>query len=168
MSAQLCDCPISQAPLTAQRGRTFHAQWAINSVAIATSLSVALVMPHASEKIFAVTGASSVCFVCYCLPAIFHIKVGRVVRKKRACSDPERPLEHPLVWSETPEVPAQDEEDELLMPRASSRSDLWYPAQQEPWKAWLSDVAVPVGMATLGVGFSAAALWIAVLELLGD
>ncbi|KAK9809814.1 hypothetical protein WJX73_009477 [Symbiochloris irregularis] len=37
------------------------------------SLSVALVFPSAAEKIFAVTGATAVCLVCYLLPVVIHL-----------------------------------------------------------------------------------------------
>ena len=37
------------------------------------SLAVSLLFPSASEKIFAVTGATAVCLVCYLLPVIIHL-----------------------------------------------------------------------------------------------
>lgn len=36
-------------------------------------LAVALIFPSASEKIFAVTGATAVCLVCYLLPVVIHL-----------------------------------------------------------------------------------------------
>ena len=36
-------------------------------------LGVALMFPSAAEKIFAVTGATAVCLVCYLLPVIIHL-----------------------------------------------------------------------------------------------
>lgn len=36
-------------------------------------LCVALIFPSGAEKIFAVTGATAVCLVCYMLPVIIHL-----------------------------------------------------------------------------------------------
>ena len=38
-----------------------------------TALPVALLFPTASEKVFAVTGASAVCMVCYVCPVAIHL-----------------------------------------------------------------------------------------------
>ncbi|KAK9906824.1 hypothetical protein WJX75_008674 [Coccomyxa subellipsoidea] len=40
-----------------------------------TSLAVALAFPTGAEKIFAVTGATAVCIVCYVIPVALHLKI---------------------------------------------------------------------------------------------
>lgn len=42
-----------------------------------SSLAVALLVPSAAEKIYAVVGASAVCVVCYVIPVYIHIVLVR-------------------------------------------------------------------------------------------
>ena len=39
------------------------------------ALSVALLFPAAAEKIFAITGATAVCLVCYVIPVVLHLRL---------------------------------------------------------------------------------------------
>ena len=42
---------------------------------IVSSLLVALIFPAYAEKIFAITGATAVCIVCYVIPVGLHLKM---------------------------------------------------------------------------------------------
>ncbi|RMZ56478.1 hypothetical protein APUTEX25_001325 [Auxenochlorella protothecoides] len=47
----------------------------VTAASVLSSLGVALCFPTAAEKMFAITGASAVCVVCYALPVAFHLRL---------------------------------------------------------------------------------------------
>ena len=105
-----------------------------------TCLPVALLYPRASEKVFAITGASAVCLVCYVCPVAIHLLLLRSTSQGVAGEDQQALLL---------------DQEEGLQAAGKSRPQAW------GWRKWLSEVVVPCGVLVLGVGFSLAALWVA-------
>ena len=81
------------------------------------ALAVALAFPTYAEKMFAVTGASAVCVVCYVLPVVFHLLL--YYRKGAAAALPGTQAE-PLLAGSAPTTPVA----EALTRRSSSILDL--------------------------------------------
>ena len=111
------------------------------------SLALALLFPTASEKVFAITGASAVCIVCYVVPVLVHLLL-----RRGAIEAGQEGLQQ------------QDGVQMLLLGQGVQVKQ----RQQQAWgaAAWLSEVIVPCGVLLLGVGFSLAALWVAVAQLI--
>ena len=112
------------------------------------SLALALLFPTASEKVFAITGASAVCIVCYVVPVLVHLLLLRRGAKEAGQEGLEQQngVQTPLLGQGV---------------QVKQR-------QQQAWgaAAWVSEVIVPCGVLLLGVGFSLAALWVAVAQLI--
>lgn len=51
------------------------AQVVVTTVLQAACLAVAYTFPTAAEKIFAITGCTAVCIVCYCVPVFIHLQL---------------------------------------------------------------------------------------------
>ena len=113
-------------------------------------LAVALLFPTASEKIFAVTGATAVCLVVYVVPVVIHLLLH---------------IKHP---SSRPE--GSGAEEHLLQDGQAAAGGQFGALKQRRWGAellgWLEDVVIPSAVLIVGVGFSFAALWVAIGQLL--
>ena len=107
-------------------------------------------LPTASEKIFAVTGATAVCLVVYVVPVVIHL----LLHYKHPCSRLEAngAEEHLLQDGQA----ATGEQSDALKRRRCRAEVL----------GWLDDVVVPGAVLVVGVGFSFAALWVAIGQLL--
>ncbi|MEW5318684.1 MAG: hypothetical protein WDW38_009886 [Sanguina aurantia] len=64
-------------------GASFEARAAETVGALGCSLVVALLFPTQAEKMFAVTGATGVCLVCYVIPSCIHRKVVLVTAQRQ-------------------------------------------------------------------------------------
>lgn len=126
-----------------------HRQLVETFVSVLALLAVALLFPTKSEKVFAVTGATAVCLVVYVVPVVIHLLLHCQQRPRHG----DVGAEEPLVLSEQ-----QAHAD----PPAGSK-------QRRHWAglpSWLGDVLIPCAVLVVGVGFSLAALWVAVGQLL--
>ena len=113
-------------------------------------LAVALLFPTASEKIFAVTGATAVCLVVYVVPVVIHLllRYQQPVDGGQSAGTERMPL-------------LETGADAGGQPAASKQRHCGAEVQ-----GWLGDVAVPCAVLVVGVGFSLAALWVAVSQML--
>lgn len=146
------------------------------TVTLGLSMAVALLFPKAAEKMFAITGATAVCCVCYVIPVYIHFatlgaaKQGRLLppahhHQRHSSNDADALLGAPLLptSAETP-PPA-------LTARTGSsagRSGRLGGGARGCWRAMaraLSDYVLPLLVLLIGVGFSVAAVWVAALDI---
>lgn len=125
---------------------------------ILSSLGVALIFPSYAEKIFAITGATAVCIVCYVLPVALHLKL-------RSGNAPQQ-MQHNILDEEEHQVQA------LLLPGNSDAESHIHvgvqPTQhgsEQPATTlkhcylYTYEVVVPVVVVLVGVLLSSAALF---------
>ncbi len=123
-----------------------------------STLLVALIFPAYAEKIFAITGATAVCIVCYVIPVSLHLKL-RSIEKSRTpgltlIQQEEREVQALLL----PDGEGHDEEvhvsitanQEHVQEPESMMSQCWQTAYQ---------VVLPVVVVIVGVTLSLAALF---------
>ena len=123
-----------------------------------SSLLVALIFPAYAEKIFAITGATAVCIVCYVIPVGLHLKLRSLEKLRSPGLD--------LMQQEESEVQA------LLLPydqyrdgevHVSMSADQQTPQQPESMmgQCWQTthQVVLPVLVVVVGVSLSLAALF---------
>ncbi|CAL8462502.1 g2035 [Coccomyxa elongata] len=141
-----------------------------------SSLAVALAFPTGAEKIFAVTGATAVCIVCYVIPVALHLKI---YYSPGGYTQPQRLEAHGLhqallqngiegIREEKLAGPSSSEErcrGEVgpTLPEAGSSSVAGEEGVRRGMGGWREvgqEVVLPVLVAVLGVGFSVAALWV--------
>lgn len=129
------DCLI--AGEHAQYSRVRH--WAETLSIVLATLAIAAAYPQYSEKIFAITGATAVCLVCYVIPVAIHLKL-----RARSRQPPESDMQ-------------ADVQDALLEdPAEGPKLSMWARA----WQGSLGQVVIPLAVAAMGVLFSVAALWV--------
>ena len=126
-----------------------------------STLLVALVFPAYAEKIFAITGATAVCIVCYVIPVGLHLKLQWLESSRLPALD--------LIEQEDREVQAlllpegaQDSGDvpvsvETLQPE-NARLQEKQSALQSCWRT-TQQIVLPVLVVVVGVSLSVAALF---------
>ena len=125
---------------------------------LVSSLLVALIFPAYAEKIFAITGATAVCIVCYVIPVGLHLKM-------RANEKHGSPLLSQLE-QEAREVQAlllPDESDDqaevhLTVSTDQNRDQLPESTLRRCWQTTIQ-VVLPVVVVLVGVSLSIAALF---------
>jgi sodium-coupled neutral amino acid transporter 11 len=125
-----------------------------------------------AEKIFALTGCTAVCLVCYCIPVAIHVAVRRdqhrAAKRARTAARGAEPLGAGRAPDPTSSAPAGEE------PGSELRAPLLEPlageacadGTDEPWWRRAAEWLVPFGVVAVGVGFSVAGLYVAVMDLL--
>ncbi|KAK9843248.1 hypothetical protein WJX74_009204 [Apatococcus lobatus] len=129
------DCLIAGEHAPYSRAR----HWAETLGIVLATLATSAAYPQYSEKIFAITGATAVCLVCYVIPVAIHLKL-----RARSRQPPESDMQ----------ADAQDAllEDPAETPKLSIRARVW--------QGSFGQVVVPLAVAAMGVLFSLAALWV--------
>ena len=97
------------------------------------SLLVALLFPKAAEKIFAVTGATVVCIVCYVVPVFIHFHMYRCQRRDRHLP---LPVQQQL-QQEREEWEGQEQDgwqDRSLRSHPSEHEEGWGQSRAEVWR----------------------------------
>lgn len=108
------------------------------TVPLAAALSIALTCPQASEKVFAITGASGVMLICYFIPVALHLMLRS---QERQSLESDGSAQEALLPEEG--VPQN--------PRHTSTA----------WE-FFAEVVLPVLVGGIGVGISVAALAISI------
>ncbi|CAK0750260.1 hypothetical protein CVIRNUC_001976 [Coccomyxa viridis] len=149
------------------------------------SLAVALAFPTGAEKIFAVTGATAVCIVCYVIPVALHLKLYLSKSGYQLLEAAESPsLAEPLLQgTQEGEAKALAEQLEALQdsigdimngveaPCSASEEGQGRAQSGSPRrdssrlsfrkaKECLEELVLPMLVVVLGVGFSLAALYV--------
>lgn len=132
---------------------------------ILSSLAVALIFPTYAEKIFAITGATAVCIVCYVIPVALHLKL-------RSSNTPQQ-LQASVLEDEGQQVQA------LLLPSNSDpESDIHVSMQQTQHSCeqsattlkrcyqYMCEVVIPIVVVLVGVLLSSAALFTTCRQLM--
>eukprot|EP00199_Chlamydomonas_sp_CCMP681_P000359 CAMPEP_0119116390 /NCGR_PEP_ID=MMETSP1180-20130426/52256_1 /TAXON_ID=3052 ORGANISM="Chlamydomonas cf sp, Strain CCMP681" /NCGR_SAMPLE_ID=MMETSP1180 /ASSEMBLY_ACC=CAM_ASM_000741 /LENGTH=542 /DNA_ID=CAMNT_0007105527 /DNA_START=42 /DNA_END=1667 /DNA_ORIENTATION=+ len=155
------------------------------------SLAVACTFPTAAEKIFAVTGCTAVCLVCYVLPVYIHLKLRSMQRQAQKaaeqtaysrCSEPELFIlpapgaagvsqQLHATTAHTPLARSQGfaEQPELLQPllaeavqeELGSSCSSWVSEQVDAW-------VLPMFIILVGVGCSVAGLYVGAMDILAS
>lgn len=135
----------------------------VETIAITVStLLVALIFPAYAEKIFAVTGATAVCIVCYVIPVGLHLKLQSLEQSQLPALD--------LIQQEDREVHAlllpDGEQDTYDVHVALSNSQQDAQADTAQHSSRLSEfwrttqqIVLPVLVVVVGVSLSLAALF---------
>lgn len=129
-------------------------------------LLVALVFPAYSEKIFAITGATAVCIVCYVIPVALHLKL----RASEALpSEPALALDE----EESREVQAlllpnglDQEHDAHITVNDNQHRHVQPKSTLKQWYQFCCEVVVPVVVVLVGVSLSLAALFTTCSQLI--
>ncbi|KAG2499638.1 hypothetical protein HYH03_002577 [Edaphochlamys debaryana] len=141
---------------------------------LSAASTVALLFPTQAEKIFALTGCTAVCLVCYVIPVYIHLAVRRDVRRKAQIeaaaaafaasntyytppadgADGLHGLDEPLLGELGPSGPG----------RCGARAGLVGALKGLVWA--VREYAVSVAILAVGVGFSVAGLYVGVTDLL--
>lgn len=148
---------------------TWTRQVALTTFTVGSSLTVALLFPEASEKIFAVTGATVVCIVCYVVPVFIHFHMYRCQRRMRDARRghladgsgspcPTPPLLTPEGSVHVPLLPPEDEVRYKNQLALNLRDDA------SPVAEAVVQVVLPVVVLLVGVVISVAALWVVVQD----
>lgn len=125
---------------------------------IVSTLLVALIFPAYAEKIFAITGATAVCIVCYVIPVGLHLKL----RSHEQARTPGLAL----IQQEEREVQAlllpagEHEVDEVHVSVAATPQDAQqqYSISSQYWQT-THQVVLPIIVVVVGVCLSVAALF---------
>ena len=123
-----------------------------------SSLAVALIFPAYAEKIFAITGATAVCIVCYVLPVALHLKLRSletVQQSQSSVVDQEEQQVHALLLPGGPDT-ASDVHVEVQQHQPASESagsTLRHRCE------YVGEVVVPIVVVLVGVSLSLAALF---------
>lgn len=123
---------------------------------LGASSAVALSFPNESEKMFGVTGASAAAAVCYIIPVFVQLRLV-AARRADAKAGIEQGLRAPLLRlsSGVPILTAYHDPHALGTALAGEKP-----------VGWVRDVVVPLAVMLLGVGISALALYIALVQWL--
>ena len=126
-----------------------------------SSLLVALIFPAYAEKIFAITGATAVCIVCYVIPVGLHLKLHLL-----ECATP---LALDLIQQEDREIQAlllpnggSDADDVLLRVQPVEEDVATQPQQKSlVARCWRTthQIVMPILVVVVGVSLSVAALF---------
>eukprot|EP00878_Enallax_costatus_P003116 GHUV01003315.1.p1 GENE.GHUV01003315.1~~GHUV01003315.1.p1 ORF type:complete len:487 (+),score=112.67 GHUV01003315.1:283-1743(+) len=138
-------------------------------ITVGSSLAVALLVPDQAEKIYAVVGATAVCCVCYVVPVYIQLRMYQR-RKQRnkpmQVADDEAPLLEPLIQDTlAPSGPVD------LAASARSNRAHCTKRSRHCWSQALEilhEVVSPVAILLIGVGFSVAALYVAVMPMINS
>ena len=163
------------------------------SCILCAALAVALLFPTYAEKIFAVTGCTAVCLVCYVIPVWIHLTVLTRARAAELDADVDAAeaaaaasalLEGSRDREEGGEGCQEGEGGEgggLCAPLLLPQAELGFQGQgqrgpKDPsvgaGRSWLSclswgELALPCLVVAVGVGCSVAGLWVAMLDIMG-
>lgn len=124
---------------------------------VCSTLAVALVFPSYAEKIFAITGATAVCIVCYVLPVALHLKlraVDSIQQSQNSVLDEEEQQVHALLLPGNADL--RDTHVSIQECQHSSGSSA---STLRRWYQYVCDVVLPVVVVLLGVSLSLAALF---------
>ena len=132
---------------------------------IVSSLVVALMFPAYAEKIFAITGATAVCIVCYVIPVGLHLKM-------RANEKLGSPLLSQIEQEENevqalllPDGDVQNVETQLSVSPNQERQQRSDSTLSQFWQTTVQ-VVLPVVVVLVGVSLSLAALFTTCTQLL--
>jgi sodium-coupled neutral amino acid transporter 11 len=151
---------------------------------LSASSAVALCFPGAAAEIFNLTGATAVCVVCYIIPVYIHFRVLDSERLRAAGgsvssaggdlapagSQPQAAdaLTEPLLVAEAGEADALSRQalHQAVVQRQTKQGEKAGAAGRCCGGAlgWLHDVCVPIAVLLLGMGCSAAALYVAIRD----
>jgi solute carrier family 38 (sodium-coupled neutral amino acid transporter), member 11 len=131
---------------------------------IAVPVSLAYRNPSLSAKVFALTGATGVCIVCYFIPIVAHFQL---LLASPAAGEPVDTSAEERAHDEAPDQVYADVEERLLadVDRAISRQHSLRPGKvvyaQAPSTlgGYISQVIVPMVVLCVGCGVSAIALY---------
>uniref|UniRef100_A0A383V717 Amino acid transporter transmembrane domain-containing protein n=1 Tax=Tetradesmus obliquus TaxID=3088 RepID=A0A383V717_TETOB len=158
----------------------------IQGVTLSVSLCIALLNPGGAEKIYALVGASGVCIVCYVLPVWFHLRLMHVRRQAAksqvttAAASPQPDVEQlavPLLYA-SPHSSASSLAALAAAAAAtaagygqagSGSSRLSLASRCRLAWVWLRSamqVLLPLFVMVVGIGFSAAAMYVAVNNII--
>ncbi len=128
---------------------TWRRQTLWTALTVGSSLAVALAVPDKAEKVYAFVGASAVCAVCYVVPVAVHLRLRGATHNSMTS-----PLLGPQEGLDGPEDVGRRIERYGAPSRTTSATEL------------VREVGLPLVILALGVGFSIAALFVAVRPLL--
>ena len=126
-----------------------------------STLLVALVFPAYAEKIFAITGATAVCIVCYVIPVGLHLKLQWLESSRLPLQDlieHEEQEVQALLLPDDPQDAADVPVNVPLLQPEDPRSQNLPSALQKCWRT-TQQIVLPVLVVVVGVFFSVAALF---------
>uniref|UniRef100_A0A383VGQ9 Amino acid transporter transmembrane domain-containing protein n=1 Tax=Tetradesmus obliquus TaxID=3088 RepID=A0A383VGQ9_TETOB len=156
---------------------TWRRQVAWTTLTVGSSLTVALAVPDQAEKIYAVVGATAVCVVCYVIPVYIQLQMFRRSKQQRKLQvlEEDHPLAAALLQNAAAPYGADDcEATASAGPSLKTSSSSFcngfrgIAGRRRLHHAWevVHEAVLPIAILLIGVGFSVAALYVAVLPLL--
>ena len=132
---------------------------------IVSSLLVALIFPAYAEKIFAITGATAVCIVCYVIPVGLHLKMRANEKLGSPLLSQIQQEENEVQALLLPDGAGQDAEVRLSVSPSQERRLQSDSIRNQCWQTTVQ-VILPVAVVLVGVSLSLAALFTTCTQLL--